>query len=45
MEITLPHPVFILSAIAAMGAGYIVRWILEENGFDFEEWLRGIFKR
>jgi hypothetical protein len=45
MSILLPHPLFIVSCIAAIGVGIIIRWVLEQAGFDPEEGIRRLFGR
>jgi hypothetical protein len=45
VEITLPHPYVVLVCAAAFGVGYIIRWLLEENGIDIEAQLRRLFGR
>ena len=40
MEIVLPHPLVVMSCLAAFGVGYIIRWALEAYDIDIEEQLR-----
>jgi hypothetical protein len=45
ISIMLPHPLVVMTCIAAFGIGYIIRWALEESGIDLEERIRRLFGR